>query len=313
VLIIVLTGLNTVTLRGSAGMALVLTALKVLALAAIVGLGVGLMKGTSSNFAAGPSPRGFLSALAPVMYWILWTYDGWADVSAIAGEVKEPQRRLPLILLAGTAATIVIYLAINAVYIAMVPLSEMRGLSMVAPAVMERLIGKGGSVAVTAMIVLSTLGASHGSILTGARVTFAQARDGLLFGFLGRVHPKYETPHVSLWIQAALSVAAIAYIQGFEDLSEGYGFMMWIFYGLAAAAVIVLRVKRPDLERPYKCWGYPWIPAVFIAAAAGMTVLDILKAPGKTLPWLAVLIVGIPAYSLWKWRTREPARKMSNE
>lgn len=312
VMIVLLTAINTVTLRGSTVVAMALTALKVLALASIVGLGVGLMKGSVANFAPEPPRKDFLSALAPVLYWILWTYDGWADVAAVAGEVEEPQRRLPLILLAGTAATVLIYVAVNVVYIALVPLSQMRGLDMVAPTVMERLIGKAGSVAVTAMIVVSTLGASHGSILTGARVTFAQAQDGLLFRFLGRVHPKHETPHVSLWIQAALSVAAVAYIQGFEDLSEGYGFMMWIFYGLAAGAVVALRVQRPDLARPYRCWGYPWIPIVFMGVALGMTILDILKAPGKTLPWLGILVLGIPAYSLWKWRSNVVDRKMSD-
>jgi amino acid transporter len=299
-MLVILTGLNVVTLRGSSAVAVVLTTLKVVALAAIVALGVGLMKGSAANFDGAPEPRPLWKALAPVMYAILWTYDGWADVAAVAGEVKDPGRQLPRILLMGTAATVLIYVAVNAVYFSLVPVGEMADLKTVAPLVMERLLGQAGSIVVTAVVVISTLGASHGAILTGARITFAQARDGLLFRFLGRIHPKFQTPDVSLWVQAALSLGAVLYLRKFKDLSEGYGFMMWIFYALSAAAVIVLRVKRSDLERPYKCWGYPWVPVVFIGVAIGMTALYIADKPRSTLPWLGVLLLGVPAYSLWK-------------
>jgi APA family basic amino acid/polyamine antiporter len=221
-------------------------------------------------------------------------------VSAISGEVVEPQRLLPRILVTGTAATIALYVAVNAVYFSMVPIAEMRELDTVAPVVMGRLLGKGGAVVVTAIIVISTLGATHGAILTGARVTFAQARDGLLFRFLGRIDPRSQTPAVSLWVQAASACAAILYLRRFKDLSEGYGFMMWIFHALIATVVIVLRIKRPDLERPYKCWGYPWVPAVFIGVSLVMTVLYIHRDWRTSLPWLGVLLLGIPAYSIWR-------------
>jgi APA family basic amino acid/polyamine antiporter len=187
----------------------------------------------------------------------------------------------------------------------------MAGLETIAPLVMERLIGRGGATVVTAMIVISTLGAGHAAILTGARVTFAQAKDGLLFRFLGRVHPKYETPDVSLWAQAALSIVAILCWGKFEDLSAGYGFSLWVFHALVAVSVMVLRSRRPDLERPYKCWGYPWIPIVFIVICAGMTVAYIANAPRKTLPWLGVLLLGIPAHALWQWQAKKAERKMS--
>src|SRR6185295_4593100 len=137
-MVVLLTALNTVTMKGSSAAAIVLTSLKVLALVAIVALGAGLMKGSTANFAAAPA-KPFWMGFAPVMYMILWTYDGWSDVSAITGEVVEPQRQLPRILLMGTAATIVIYVAVNVVYFAMVPLVEMREQSTLAPLVMERL------------------------------------------------------------------------------------------------------------------------------------------------------------------------------
>src|SRR6185436_15927626 len=275
----VLTCVNVVSVKGSSIVAIVLTSLKMLALAAIVALGLFLAKGGSSNFAAVPTGKPTWMAVAPAMCMILWTYDGWADVSAISGEVNEPGRQLPRILLMGVSATIVLYVAVNAVYFSLVPVQEMARLDTVAPAVMERLIGPRGARVVTAMIVISTLGAGHAAILTGARVTFAQAQDGLLFRFLGHVHPKHRTPDVSLWSQAVLAIVAILYLGQFKALSEGFIFVFWIFHGLVAASVMILRSRRPDLERPYKCWGYPWIPIVFIVICVGMTVAYVARDP----------------------------------
>lgn len=313
VMLILLTGMNTIGMRLGAGVAVLLTSLKVAALAGIVALGLALGQGSAANFAPGPSPTPFLLALAPVLAQILWTYDGWSDVGAVAGEVREPQKKLPRIFLLGTALTVLLYLAVNAVYIAMVPLDEMRGMPTVAPEVMRRLLGKAGATVVTVMVLISTLGATHASIITGARVTFAQARDRLLFGFLGRVHPRYHTPAVSLWVQAGLSCVAVLGLKRFEPLTAGFVFTMWIFYALAAAAVIVLRVRRPDLPRPYRCWGYPVVPLLFILSAAIITVLSIRDSPRSTLPWLAVLAAGAPIYYLWNWFDARPRPKRVRE
>jgi amino acid transporter len=299
-MILVLTAVNAVTVRGSSATAIAITALKVLSLGAIVALGVVLGKGSAAHFTPAPVDVPLWKAAAPVMYGVLWTYDGWADVSAVTGEVENPGRTLPRILFAGTAATVVLYVAVNAVYYSLIPPAEMRGLETVAPLVMERLIGGAGARVVAAMIVVSTLGASHAAILVGARVTWAQAQDGLLFRFLGRVHPKYRTPDVSLWIQAVLCCASVLVVQSFKDLSEYYGFLMWIFYAGAAAAALTLRRRRPDLERPYQCWGYPAVPIVFILVAVLMTVLYIAQDWRHTLPWLGVLFLGVPAHAVWK-------------
>ncbi|HLY75359.1 MAG TPA: amino acid permease [Planctomycetota bacterium] len=299
VMILLLTAVNAVTVRGSSVTAIALTALKLASLGAIVALGLLLGKGSAANFASTPAPVPLWKAAAPVMYGVLWTYDGWADVSAVTGEVENPARTLPRILFMGTVATVGVYVVVNVVYCSLIPLAEMRHLTTVAPVVLERLLGGAGGRAVAAMIVLSTLGATHAAVLTGARVTWAQARDGLLFRFLGRVHPTFRTPDVSLWIQAALCCASVVYLRRFKDLSEGYGFLMWIFYALTAAAVLILRRRRPDLERPYKCWGYPAVPLAFIVASVGMTALYIAQSPRQTLPWLAVLLLGLPAHIIW--------------
>lgn len=302
---ILLTGINVTGIHRGAGIAVILTGLKVVALAMIVGVALVLTKGNAAHFIPTEAPKPFLLALTPVLAAILWTYDGWSDAAALAGEVKEPQKQLPRMFVLGTMAVIALYVAVNAAYIWVIPLSAMRETATVAPLVMEHLLGSIGSHIVTVMILISTLGATHASIIVGARVTFAQARDGLLFAELGRVHPRYGTPFVALWVQAALSCVMVVGLEQFERMIGGFVFTIWIFYGLAAVAVIVVRVRRPELPRPYKCWGYPVVPLVFILSAAAMTVLAIIDSPKDTIPWLGILLLGVPAYWLWQ---RRPSR-----
>ena len=299
VILVVLTVINVRGVRLGTAVAGLLTSVKGLALIAIVVLGVALLKGSTANFAPVTAPKSVGLALVPVMFSIMWTYDGWSDVGAIAGEVEQPQRRLPRIYLAGTAAVTLLYVAVNAVYMYMVPLPEMAATKTVGPLVMERIVGPAAGVAVVVLVLVSTLGSTHGSILTGARVTFGQARDGLLFRFLGRIHPRYETPAVALWSQLALSIVALWLLRDFQQMADAFIFTMWIFYGLAAAAIFILRVKRPDAPRPYRCWGYPVVPALFILVAAVMTGMSIYQSPAQTLPWIGLLVAGIPVYYLW--------------
>jgi APA family basic amino acid/polyamine antiporter len=303
---ILLTAVNVTGIRRGAGIAVILTGLKVIALALIVGVALALTKGNVSHFTPTEAPKPLLVALTPVLAAILWTYDGWSDAAALAGEIKEPQKQLPRMFLLGTTLVIALYVAVNAVYIWIIPLSAMRETATVAPLVMEHLLGSAGRHTVTVMILISTLGAAHGSIIVGARVTYAQARDRLLFAGLGRIHPTYQTPYVALWVQAALSCVMVIWLERFERMIGGFVFTIWIFYGLAAVAVIVVRVRRPDLPRPYRCWGYPVVPLVFILSAAAVTVLAIIDSPKDTIPWLGILLAGVPAY--WLWQVR-PGRK----
>lgn len=302
--ILALTVVNVTGLRRGAGLAIVLTGVKVAALLFIVVAAAVLTEGDAAHFVATPAPRPLLLALAPVMAAILWTYDGWSDVSAVAEEVREPQRRIPRIFLLCTLGTTGLYVAVNAAYIWLVPLAEMRATATVAPVVMERLLGPAGGTVVALLILISTLGATHGSIIVGARVVFAQARDGLLFAFPGRVHPTFRTPAAALWVQAALACGATLWLRHFERLMGGFVFTMWVFYGLSAVALFVLRVRRPDAPRPFRCWGYPVVPGLFVLAAASMTLLAIRESPGQMLMWLAVLLAGLPAYSLWRAAAR---------
>jgi amino acid transporter len=300
----ILTLINVLGVRGSARFAIVLTGLKYLAIGAIIVLGVfAAMRGgdPGGHFAASAAPKTFMRAIVPVMAAIMWTYDGWADVGSIAGEIVDPQRTLPRVYALGTLAVIGLYVLANGVYLWHLPLADMRQTETVAPLLMTRLAGPTGTAAVTLLIILSTLGSSHAGVMTGARVTFAQARDGLLFRFLGRVSPRFRTPAVSLWTQLALSCAMVLVLRDFQSLADSFIFTIWIFYGLAAVSVFILRVRLRDRGRRFRVPGYPYVPAIFIVTAAVMTVLAVMDDPKINGTWLAVLVAGVPVYYLWRW------------
>jgi len=307
IILIGLTAINIVGVGPSTGLAKVLTTLKFGALAAIVVLALVLRKGDSDNFAPVEATKPLWAVIAPVMAAIMWTYDGWSDVGAIAGEVENPGRSLPRIYIAGTLAVTLLYVGVNAVYHWLLPIAEMRTTDTVAPAVMHKLAGNAGTLIVTVIILIATVGSSHSSVLTGARVTFAQARDGLLFSWLARIHPRFQTPHVALIQQLAFALLALWALGSFQRLAEGFIFTMWIFYGLGGVAIFVLRAREPGVDRPFRCPGYPIVPALFVLSAAAMTVLSIwtdvsdAKSRGThTLPWIGVLLLGLPVYSIWK-------------
>jgi basic amino acid/polyamine antiporter, APA family len=302
----ILTLINVLGMRQSARLAIVLTGIKYAAIGGIIVLGVFAAlreiagDSTGAHFVATAPPVSFFAAIVPVMAAVMWTYDGWSDVGSIAGEVKNPQRTLPRVYVIGTLAVIGLYVLANAVYLWHIPLDEMRTQKTVAPELMSRLAGPIGMTAVTVLIILSTLGSSHASVMTGARVTFAQARDGLLFRFLGRVSPRFETPAVALWTQFALSCAMVVLLKDFQNLAESFVFTIWIFYGMAAIAIFILRARLRDAFRPFRVPGYPIVPAIFVLASVAMTVLAVIDDPKTNGTWLAVLAAGVPVYFVWR-------------
>lgn len=307
VLLLFFTAINVPGVKIGTGLAGVLTSLKFLALGLIVLVALALRKGSPTNFEPISVEVPLITAIGVTMAAILWTYDGWADIGSIAGEVRNPRRVLPRIFIAGVASVMALYLAVNAVFMWMLPMKEMGVTGTVAPVVAERLVGGAGGVIVTALVVVSTLGSSHASIITGARVTFAQARDGLLFRTLGRIHSRYQTPAVALWVQCALSIAAVWTLKTFENLASGFVFTMWIFYGLAGIALILMRraERHGDAQHAaagdgaFRCPGYPFVPVLFVLCALGMTTLSMIGNLWQTLPWLGVLAAGWPMYYLW--------------
>jgi amino acid transporter len=316
-ILVLLTLINVLGVRGSARLAIALTGVKYAAIGGIIVVGIlaalrDLAGGsTGGHFVETASPMPLFRAIAPVMALIMWTYDGWSEVGAIAGEVTSPQRTLPRVFVFGTLAVIALYVLANVVYLWHMSLEEMRATKTVAPALFTRLAGPVGMTAVTVLILLSTLGSAHGSVMTGARVAFAQARDGLLFRFLGRVNPRFETPAVALWLQCAIACVVVLWLQDFQRLAESSMFTYWIFYGFAALAVFVLRRRLRETFRPFRVPGYPWVPAIFVLASAAMTALAINDDPKTNGTWIAVLAAGVPVYFVW--RQMYPAAQATNE
>jgi amino acid transporter len=231
----------------------------------------------------------------------LFAYDGWIAATLIAGEVRDPGRALPRALVAGTAVIVATYLVINTAYLFALPLADVAGSQAVAADAMTRVGGAAGTAVVAALVMLSTFGGLNAGLLTGPRVYFAMAEDGLFFRRVAAVHPRYRTPHVAVAIVVVLT-AINASIRTFEQLAEAFVLLLYPFLALTVAAVFVLRRRRPELERPYRTAGYPVVPLVFLVGTAAMLGNALLERPETTLISAAIVAAGIPVYLWWRWR-----------
>ena len=229
---------------------------------------------------------------------VLWSYDGWADLSFIAGEVKDPRRNLPRAFIGGTLAVIAIYLAANLAYLAVLPVEQMRTSKLIAADVAQLLLGAWGAVFVGSVVVISTFGTLNGSLLTAPRIFFAMADDGLLFRQFAAVHPRFKTPWVSIALCAVLGIAFVL-LRTFEQLADTFVTAILPFYGLAVASVFSLR-RRPGYDPSYRVPGFPVVPSVFILSTVYL-VLNGLIEPTSRWPTAAVfatVLLGIPVYFL---------------
>jgi len=279
------------------------TIIKVGLIAAIIVIGLGSGHGSASNFqTAIPSPggvAGFFAALVAA----LWAYDGWNNVTMVASEIKNPQRNLPLALIVGTGAVIAIYLLTNLAYFYVLQADAVASTERVAGEMMRRILGAPGAGAVSIAAMISIFAALNGSILSGSRVPFAASRDGLFFRKLAYVHPEHKTPSVS--ILALNAWAALLVLSGtYDQLYEYVIFSSVILYGMATAAVIVLRFKRPDMPRPYRTVGYPVVPIVFILGVGYLVLSRLVNKPEESLKGLVIIVIGLPFYFYWKRRQR---------
>jgi len=280
------------------------TFFKVAALAVLILLGFILPHAPAAAAAPAAPASAALPPLAGfgiALVAILWAYDGWADLSFVGGEVRDPQRTLPKALILGTGTVVVLYLCAIAVYWYIVPLDRMSGSPLIAADAAQAIMGSTGVVFVSLAIMISTFGTLNGSMMTGPRIFFAMADDGLFFRRLADVHPRFGTPALCIVLAAVLGVIYVS-IRQFAELADQFIIGIWPFYALGVAAVFVLRRRRPDMTRPYRVLGYPAVPLLFLLASIYL-LGNYAVTESRTFLWDVVLIAsGIPLYVLWSRR-----------
>ncbi len=299
-LAIVLTAtLNYVGVRWSALLLNVTTAAKYAALALLVLLAFVVGQGSFGHFAeAGGPVQGGLFGLALVS--VMWAYDGWGDLSFVGGEVRDPERNLPRALMVGTGAVVAIYLLVNAAYLYLIPIGAMMRSPLVAADAAQAIVGRLGVGLVAIVVMVATFSTLLGSMLTAPRIFFAMADDGLFFRRVARVHPTFRTPSVAIVLTGALGIVYVAF-QTFQQLADQFVVAIFPFYALAAAAVFVLRRRRPPAVTPraVRVLGYPVVPALFVLATLYMLGNALWQDPLHTGLAFLIILAGVPVYQVW--------------
>jgi APA family basic amino acid/polyamine antiporter len=298
-LILGLAWLNFYGVRIGGGVQVAVTIVKVALILGIVV--IGLSSGRGGHYSEAIPATGGLTGFFAALVAALWAYDGWNNVSMVASEIRNPARNLPLALIGGMVLIILVYLLANAAYFYVLRPAEVAGSERVAADVMRHVLGPPGAAAVSVAAMISIFAALNGSILSGARVPYAMARDGLFFRPVAYVHPQFRTPGVSILVLSGWSTLVL--LSGrYEQLFTLVIFASWILYGMTTAAVFVLRRKRPDLPRPYKVLGYPLVPILFVGVAAVLLASTFVQSPRESIIGLVLIVAGIPFYFYWKGR-----------
>jgi APA family basic amino acid/polyamine antiporter len=312
-LIAALTWVNVIGLRRGALLQNVSTWTKFAAMAAFVGLGFAIGKGHWANFSShgaglsmGLSPSQFISAMGIALIAVFWAYDGWVYITWVAGEVKEPRRNVPLAMVLGILVVGAIYMAMNMTYVYAMPMSEIAKHETIAHAAAAVLFSPRAAVWLSATIAISCFSAAATCTLSGARVYLAMAQDGVFFKRMAVIHPKWRTPAFSLigqGIWAALLTLSGRYDQLYTYVIYG----MVLSYTLTVIGLFILRWKRPDIPRPYRCTGYPWLPAIYVLVGAAWTLNTIITRPTEAFWGTTIVLIGVPGYVYWKWRGKAAA------
>lgn len=275
------------------------TALKIGLILAIVGASAILGGGQAANLASTARHQGGISGFFVALVAALWAYDGWNNLNMASGEVENPGKNIPRALIFGVLTVMSIYLVTNVAYFYVLPAQAVADSNRVASDVVKAFLGDAGGSAVAVAAMISIFAALNGSVLSGARIPYAMARDGYFFAALGKVHHQHRSPHVSI---LALSVwSALLVLSGsYEQLFTYVIFSSWILYGMSAATVFVLRRKRPDLLRPHHAIGYPVVPLLFVAGAALLVAMTLKDSPRESLMGLGLIALGLPFYWIWR-------------
>jgi basic amino acid/polyamine antiporter, APA family len=316
----IVTAVNCAAVSVCGRVAALLTAFKV---TLIMAVGVGAFvfaRGDWSQFAlSGASgacegvvaaARGGAAGFGAAMMAALWAYNGWNEMTYVAGEVKNPQRNLPLALIIGISVVAAVYIFVNAAYFYVLPpiqIASVSAVSSVAAEVATRFLGSRAAAAMAAAMAVSVFGTLQIVTLSNARVPYAMSRDGLFFAGIGRLSARTQVPIRAMLAQSTW--AGVLIVSGtFDTLTDYAIFAMLFFVGLATASVFIFRRKLPSAERPYRMWGYPVVPAVFLMISAWLLVNTLLTTPRQALAGACVMLLGLPFYVFWS--RRAPAESL---
>jgi APA family basic amino acid/polyamine antiporter len=301
-MIALLSLLNVYGVRRAGNVQTFFTACKLGVLAILILLGFAIGHGSFAHFSAAsgvPASGNFIAAFGVATVAALYAYDGWNNLSMVAGEVESPQRNIPRALIYGTALVITVYVLVNLAYFYVLAPAAAASTQTIAAEAARQFLGKWGGAFIAAGVMISAFATLNGSILSGARVPYAAACDHLFPAPLARLHPRFRTPAVSIVAQAV--VAALFALTGtYDALYTKVIFSEFLFYALVTAGIFVLRRREPALERPYKTWGYPLVPAIFVTLSVLLLVNTFVEQRSDSLWGLLLVGSGIPAYFLWK-------------
>jgi APA family basic amino acid/polyamine antiporter len=302
----VLTVINYRSLRLASAMQDTITISSILLLVALVVGGAIAGNGSLTHFqAASQTPVSLSSVSGAVMISVIFTYSGWFAAAYVASEIKRPERNIPLALILGTLIVAVVYTSVNCIYLYALSLPEMAGITNVAQVAAGRLFHGPVTGMIALAIILAIASCINATVMTGSRICYAMAADDLFPAVFGKVHPRFSTPHVAVLAQGLLAVCLI-YLSSFRELINYVVFAMLLSSIATVVAMIFLRVKRPEVARPYRAFGYPIVPIVFILAYGWIAVSVVINELSTSMYGLAMLLSGVPFYVLWKRFKRGP-------
>ncbi len=301
--ILFLTAVNHFGLKEGAWVQNALTVIKIGSIVGLIVLGLSVQAPVTPNLfgPSGPVSSGLLAAFGVAMIAALWTYDGWYGLTCSAGEIRDPGRSLPRGLIAGTVAVMLMYLLLNLVYARALTIPEMAGTPRIAETAASVLFGSSKARLVSLAVLISTFGCLSSTILYSSRIYLPMAEDGLFFRSLARIHPTHRTPVPSLWAQTAWSI--VLTLSGtYSQLYTYAVFASIFFHAMTAAAVFLFRRRLPDAPRPYRTWGYPVVPILFILACLLLIGNTLVESPVESLIGLGIVALGLPAYLVFRRR-----------
>jgi basic amino acid/polyamine antiporter, APA family len=294
---ILISAVNYIGVKKAGSFQLVFTTLKIGMIAAIIFIGFTASTGGWSNFhTTFMGAKGGMAGFAAALVAALWAYDGWNDLNMVSGEIRNPERSIPVALIAGVAIVAVLYMGINAAVQYVLPASAIAGSKVPASLATQVAIGPVGAALVSIGMAFSMFVTLNGTIMSGGRIPFAVARDGYFFKSLAEVHPVFHTPHRAIVVQAVVAIVLLLIGGAFSELLNLTISAEWLFYMIAATTIFVFRRREPDLPRPYRTWGYPVVPALFVIVAAVLLVYTFRDNLRDSIIGSLVILAGIPVY-----------------